>query len=452
MTLTVVVSSSDGYPGEQTVHFSVDRSGSMADKCGKDGKTKMDHVKHTVQNILTELKDTLVKVSCTAFDHELSVVFDGQLITEDNMNELRKRTDNVLPRGATNLEFAVKSFIKGDQTFNIMLTDGAATAGEANCNTLAMFVPKNSVNFFVGIGDDHSVMSLTRMANASAKGRYYYVPTMEEAHISFGEMLAIILYRVADDVTFVCENCTIYNSDSDEWTDRWVVPWLQADEKKVFHILADDPLKAIISIFDKNNKLLATCQGTAATPCDQREVHKHNVMVLLSSLEYYQMDRQTERGFKQHDVSVELHDDLQSYLKVMRFFVKENGLEDDPFYQRLTTDLELALQSFSTSRAATFSASLKYGLCQNRLFTLNEQFLPPVKQTPYSQGFGRGFGRGYDSGRQTIHRSDAAAADDDDDDAEAPPPAKLMRSLTCSDATPRQLQMARAISTGTDKI
>ena len=71
----------------KTVHwiFTVDRSGSMNDLC-RDGKTKMDHLKHTLHNMFSYLinlkkENSALKqiVTIIMFDHETEVVveYDG---------------------------------------------------------------------------------------------------------------------------------------------------------------------------------------------------------------------------------------------------------------------------------------------------------------------------------------------------------------------------------------
>lgn len=71
------------------VKFDIDCSGSMEDMC-KDSKTKMQHIKHTMINILRMFSECTIckyNVSVATFDNEYTLLFDFSEINASNVDE-----------------------------------------------------------------------------------------------------------------------------------------------------------------------------------------------------------------------------------------------------------------------------------------------------------------------------------------------------------------------------
>lgn len=94
--------------------FVVDRSGSMSDTCS-DGRSKMQHIIHTLKNMIiyfnenaTKENNTKINVTIFAFDDNFIEVIRRTQITEDNLNSILTKIDKIRPNNGTNIELAFK--------------------------------------------------------------------------------------------------------------------------------------------------------------------------------------------------------------------------------------------------------------------------------------------------------------------------------------------------------
>ena len=89
--------------------FEVDCSGSMGDKC-QDGRQKMQHINHTLKNIVTYLKENNIKAFITvrAFDNNIHNIIDHTDITDENYSLIIAKIEKIIPRSCTNIELALQ--------------------------------------------------------------------------------------------------------------------------------------------------------------------------------------------------------------------------------------------------------------------------------------------------------------------------------------------------------
>ena len=76
---------------EHEVVCVVDQSGSMSDTC-KDGRTKMQHIVHTLKNIIhyfAEHPEVVVFLSVHSFDDSFHTILERTQITEDKLKVMR---------------------------------------------------------------------------------------------------------------------------------------------------------------------------------------------------------------------------------------------------------------------------------------------------------------------------------------------------------------------------
>jgi hypothetical protein len=72
------------------IKFSIDRSGSMSETCN-DGNTKMQHIQHTMINMLRlfiEYETAKFNISIDIFDDKYELLLDFTHITNENLNDL----------------------------------------------------------------------------------------------------------------------------------------------------------------------------------------------------------------------------------------------------------------------------------------------------------------------------------------------------------------------------
>ena len=154
---------------QQIIDSSIDMSGSMDDFCS-DGKTKMQHAKHTLKNIVTaiarETSDTnqTIIMATYGFDDKIETIFNDTKISEESSEELKNKIDKQLySRGGTDIYQSLETQTNRckerneknselHQT-NITLTDGQANQGKSiRYSDMTKQVAPNCSNIFVGFG------------------------------------------------------------------------------------------------------------------------------------------------------------------------------------------------------------------------------------------------------------------------------------------------------------
>ena len=175
--------------------FEVDCSGSMSDKC-QDGRQKMQHINHTLKNIVTYLKENNIKAFITvrAFDDKIYNIIDHTDITDENYSLIIAKIEKIIPRSCTNIELAlqdinrnidyIKENFPGRNISAFLLTDGSVTAGSSDYSILAGLVNRSVTNVFMGFGNDHDEALLESISNGE-NSAYYFIDKLENAGFEF---------------------------------------------------------------------------------------------------------------------------------------------------------------------------------------------------------------------------------------------------------------------------
>jgi hypothetical protein len=230
----------------QVINIAIDASSSMSESCN-DGKEKIDHIKHTVKNILNYiLSKPQIKVLLNVFIFSSSVtdILINETVTEDNINELKKKIDKIYADGGTNIENALKKFIELSKNIspdyvvsNIFMSDGYATEGVTNIKLLGGLVNESVSNTFIGFGIEHNPKLLTFLSS-SITSTYYYIDVLENSGHVYGEILHGILYKKYQNTILTVENGLIYNWKTNSWSSSLMIGNLVSDTYKQFHIIS----------------------------------------------------------------------------------------------------------------------------------------------------------------------------------------------------------------------
>jgi hypothetical protein len=115
--LKLVAPSCDITKDTQELIFVIDRSGSMSDLCS-DNRSKMQHIIHTLKNMVLYLKDcnndVKIYVTIFVFDNKFSYSLKRTTINNDNIENIIQTIEKIRPLGSTNIELAltdVKEYI-----------------------------------------------------------------------------------------------------------------------------------------------------------------------------------------------------------------------------------------------------------------------------------------------------------------------------------------------------
>jgi DNA-directed RNA polymerase subunit L len=274
--------------------LNLDHSGSMDDPCA-DGRTKMQHIKHTIRNILRVLMIKLeenpelaIYMCIHIFAHDVenilqkyvkdnkeNVVLDSDTLL-DGCSRISRRTterspeeygfvhitkkstqwimdevERIVPWGCTNIELSLKQAKDRMDTFrethpefrmaHIQLTDGQATLGKSIPEDLKPFVDTSYRNIFVGYGEDHDGHLMTSLGELSATCEYKFVDIIENTGLVYGEILYNLLYPLHDSPVYLVmsNGAKIYDWHANEWVSDMTIPPLSGNSEKIFQILSD---------------------------------------------------------------------------------------------------------------------------------------------------------------------------------------------------------------------
>jgi hypothetical protein len=232
-------------PSTHTVIFGLDISGSMSD-LGADGRSKMQHVIHTTKNIwkLLASRSEPVTAMLYAFDSSVELIIPPQQVTQANLSASLAQIDLLLPRGGTNIEGILRTAGEallatglgaGTASF-IMLTDGNANEGFCTAKDLCPLVQTSADNVFIGYGLSHSaelLSALGRLTNAS----YYFIPSIEEGGVVFGEIFHNLFYKQFTDVVISGRpGMLFYDFRNNTWMPELKIDALTYETNKTFHV------------------------------------------------------------------------------------------------------------------------------------------------------------------------------------------------------------------------
>jgi hypothetical protein len=248
--------------------ITVDRSASMNEQC-EDGKVKMDHIKHTLLNMLdyfVQFKDIEQTLTLIIFDHEVEILLSQVKICEELLDSFSDLLAKTKPRGQTNIEAALQTAAlipdcEGDRLVHIFMTDGRITSGKTRLEDIkkALVYEKNGrpfSNVFVGYGCDHDAMLLRELGSVSG-GDYYFVESLENAGFVYGEIVYNYFYAYIENVVVSVEGGLIYDYVENKWKDALCIDSLPSGKERVWHLLtfadADDVPFRVSCQFNKLN-------------------------------------------------------------------------------------------------------------------------------------------------------------------------------------------------------
>ena len=187
------------------LEFEIDNSGSMADKC-PDGKTKMDHMNFTVENIMRYLQehDVSATVCVNSFDDKIRNIVKPQELNSENIEEITREIRRIRPVGGTDIGkvLQMEASIKKPEDYSserifLMFTDGQAANGITNKQMLKEISDKISDTttiVTIGCGTDHDYELLSSIASRR-NSNYKFIGKLEEAAMACGEVLDKILNK-----------------------------------------------------------------------------------------------------------------------------------------------------------------------------------------------------------------------------------------------------------------
>lgn len=396
--LQVNVSEGEIPEQELDIVFSIDNSGSMTDIC-KDGRSKLNHVKHTISNILrlfSEQKKTHINVAVQTFDDKLKKIFDFVQVTEDNVDSLISDIDKIYSNGATDLHkpiVSAQSMLNERRTeysshkrIHIELTDGEDTCSNTH-ETLTNEIDDDIRHIFIGFGTTHDSILLNTLGSTSVN-EYRFVDKLESAGFVYGEIVHNILTTVIDNAKITVDGGLIYDWMKNEWTTTMNIGPLRLENKLVFHVKSDTPDEMTGELFtyevkegvyekvilddicilpdllDEDNNIVDKRDFTQYIYRQrvQELLHASSVDINNRTRQFYGLERVAEEN-----VEINLKQLMRELFLDMKKYMKDHDLINDVFWKVLLDDIYIVYKTAGTRFYHMYAASRK--LSQGRQYT-----------------------------------------------------------------------------------
>lgn len=356
--------------------FMIDCSASMSDQCS-DGKTKMQHIIHTLKNMMLYFKEnSAVKnnVTIRSFDDKIYDVLDRCTVNDKNFNDIIAEIDQIMPRGATDIELALQDLqenidcIKSSYPYhnicNIFMTDGDATAGNRDINTLAALVDRSVTNAFIGFGIEHDAVLLNSISDGN-NSAYYFIDKMENSGYVYGEILHDNIYKLLKNVNIRVDNGLIYDFKNNIWVDSLCIGEIVSEANKIYHICSNNSDECSVTITAKNISEFTIVVKSEESDEDDLIKYKYrqqtlqHLYIVKDFLKRKRSNKSMSRSIFNNDVDnvvyknlqeekIQIQENLANFMKEMKKYMTENNLVDDKIMKNLCDDIYICYQTFGT--------------------------------------------------------------------------------------------------------
>ena len=357
--------------------FNVDCSASMLDM-SKDGKTKMQHVIHTLKRILSKFADIhknhdiSIFVSVIAFDDSIHDIFDFVQITHTNLEYLKNKINLIVPLDCTNIELSLitaKNICDKYRTenhthdmYHILLTDGDVTEGENDHNILSNLVDENYSNIFVGFGKHHNASLLNHLSN-NVRSDYRFIDNIELSGIVYGEIIHNIIYNVIDVGRIVVKNGLIYDWKTNEWLTEIPIYNMASNCEKTFQIKTTDEYQIEIEIYGtlSNNTEELLIETLYFYP-PLFDIESDCIIANDTDLTPYAFRQKTQEllyeannfalNNNNNEIQQTIKNKLVKFLKYMMDYMQKTDKKEDKFMKLLCDDIYVTFRTIGCNEAS----------------------------------------------------------------------------------------------------
>ena len=243
-----------------SIFIDIDSSASMSDNC-IDGRAKIDHLKHTLKNILllfSKKTDMNIFVNIDTFSDNINTICNITKIDKDNVDEIIENIKNINPENGTNIELCLSNSFEKIKTYKsenplhkiiyINMTDGVITIGSNKIKKLQRMVSDEYKNIFIGFGINHDAYLLNKLAE-SKENEYRFIDKLENTGLVYGEILHNILKCDMNGYTIEIENGLLYDWYTNTWVETLYLSGLYSEVKKYIHIKSETPDYVCLFLF-----------------------------------------------------------------------------------------------------------------------------------------------------------------------------------------------------------
>jgi uncharacterized protein YegL len=377
--------------------FVVDCSGSMSDRCS-DGRTKMQHITHTLKNMLSffnEHSNIKLYITVNTFDTEIYQIIERTNITNENISELLAKIDNIKPRGSTDIEYAliesakkineISSLYPTHTINHIFMTDGEATAGSNDIGQLQTYIIPNVSNIFIGFGIDHDA-SLLNGISSVGKSSYYFIDKLESAGLVYGEILHSIVYKLVTNPEIIIKNGLIYDYKTNTWVDTLKICDIVSESNKIFNIASNNPQECVIEINGAYISDLGIIFRSVRIENADLTTHLYRQRTLQLLYEVNEFSKKTRNNVDSHPISLfrmthirgetneeksNIKTKLHNFIDEIKKYMTENQLENDKILKNLCDDIYICYRTLGTKYGNMFSTARQTSQGTQRIYTVS---------------------------------------------------------------------------------
>lgn len=363
------------------IHFALDNSGSMNDRCA-DGRRKQSHINFTATKMVQYLQSHNITstVAVDSFDGAVISVSSAQELTQENVCIISDKIDKISPNGETNIAAVLdkeiawsQGVVLKDRVF-VLFTDGQATKGKViapeGLVQLSRSIHPATTVVTIGCGEGHDYEALSGIANRK-NGIYKFVSGIESAAFACGEVLDKIINKVIEDCSIVVINGEIWDWKTNKWSNRITTDNVVGECNKVYHVRSVTP-----ALFK------AEFVGTVVETCapfmqiidevrENQDVRKYmwrqKTLELVHEAKTIPEINWSARG-QEHPINL-LKKKLKEHLIKMKAFMDENSLREDLFMCTLCDDIFTCHNAAGTQYGGMYIASRQRSQASQEIYS-----------------------------------------------------------------------------------
>ena len=350
------------------VKFDIDCSGSMEDIC-KDSKTKMQHIQHTMINILrmfSECTTCKYNVSVSTFDNVYNLLFDFSEINATNVDEFIEKIKQIYSKNSTNLILPIKktntemqnrkTAFPTNKQLHILLTDGCDTCNNNVYPELEKIITTEYDFIAFGFGKEHDVKALTIMGKNS-NCQYGFIDELENAGLVYGEYLHTVLYRLINNITITLEDGEIYDWKTNTWSSTLSIPGLDSGVSKTFYVRTNDKetITGIISgcLESDETNTIKTIDDFEPLPdlivYEGDTFYPEIVNLTTHAYRYKTLDLMFRSQHTQSNCEdIAMKTEIRGLFEEIKKYIEQNNLQDDLFMKKIQDDVFILYKTYNT--------------------------------------------------------------------------------------------------------